>query len=101
MNVEQRLAALEAAVAELQAQRTLDTADVFALTDLLPQIFAAYPEQTFCANELDVIPNIEDFGSTRSVGRLLQRCAGVPINGFRIERVAPSREGTIWRVSHI
>ena len=89
----------------------LSAADRKALSIIAPAIYASVNDQLFMCSQLlqfardddDLLAALDaalgqDGGTGRRLGQLLARCAGVALEGFRIERIAEERLGLLWRV---
>jgi hypothetical protein len=116
------VAALRADVAALTddlqvaLRRMLATEDLRELRKLLPQIHTLEGEQAWSASSLfadalagtgaealsDALLEWRDpVGGLRALGRLLERCAGVCVDGLRLVRVASPSAGALYVVRQV
>jgi len=102
-------AAIAAAIGQRHAARRLSRADETALSALLPAIAKAVGNRPFSMRELiqhaalEIAPAIalrEALASAdpRRIGRLLRRCCGNDVGGYRVREVDSRRDGVVWAV---
>lgn len=111
------LAVLQKVIAELEAVkasvrrlergrgRPRDEGDVRVMRALIPTVAA----RRFSAREVHAVADGElalalveaDTDNPRAIGKLLRRCEGVAIDGWKLERVGGDRDGLVWRVLRV
>jgi hypothetical protein len=81
----------------------LTRADVAVLRRLLPAVVGALGSLPFASRDLvsDESPGIKlvlQGCSVKTIGRLLSRAAGIPIDNWIVERCGAELQVTLWRV---
>lgn len=105
-----RLEALEREVADLRSRvlvlenrRAVSSVDVEALTAILPALAGARGSEWFTIGELrasdaDGVRLVLAGWSSRRLGKLFARAAGLTVDGFVLEHAGKSHSAALWRV---
>jgi hypothetical protein len=99
LEVLQRLAVLEGAIARLSPSPRVSRRDLERLTRLLPQLEAAFHTQPFTAR--DVAQRQPTLGSPKQIGKYLARVKNVWLNARAVEQVGVEGHAILWRITTI
>lgn len=101
IDVLERLERIEAALGRLVPEPRLTRADRLALQSLLPALYGEYESTPFLARDVQHsvrLRGVSTGWSSKRLGKLFARAAGVMVQGVYIERHGFEGHAVLWRV---
>jgi hypothetical protein len=107
LDIVARLKRIEAAIERLgQQHKPLSRADRQTLARILPAVAGVFGSEPFLASEVEEhespgLQLVRAGMTARSIGRLLRRAVGIPIDGYVVERLSSEAGAVLWSVRRL